>query len=104
VIVGLEEDAMHDDDGDGERRGTVTCTKWHSVSVTAKRYGVSPSLVYQWCHERRLPHVRLGKASKRGKILIDEADAHAFFVAAKVEAAEGSVPTDAPTLRHITQK
>ena len=93
---------MHNEVED-ESHKTVTFPRWHSVSATAKRLGVSPSLVYQWCHERRLPHVRFGKGSRRGKIMIDEADMHAFVVAAKVEAGEGSGPNDAPTLRHITQ-
>lgn len=36
--------------------------------------GVSRSLIYQWCHERLLPHYRLGAQGRRGRILIDPAD------------------------------
>ncbi len=68
----------------------------------AERLGVSPSLVYRWCHERRLAHLRLGGAGRRGKILIGEADLGAFLDALKVEAGAGAGPGGAPALRHIT--
>ncbi len=70
-----------------------------SVQETAERLGVSASLVYQWCAEKRLSHFRLGKAGHRGKILIDEKDVEAFAAATRVEAGEGNGP--APALRHI---
>lgn len=72
-----------------------------SVKQAAERLGVSPSLVYQWCNERRLPHLRLGQTGRRGKILIEAKDVDAFLEAARVEAGEGS-PT--PALRHINLK
>lgn len=49
-----------------------------SVKKAAERAGVSASLVYAWCHERRLPHYRAGGAGKRGRILIAPADLDAF--------------------------
>jgi excisionase family DNA binding protein len=81
----------------------ATTRNWLSVQQTAERLGVSPSLVYQWCQEKRLAHLRLGKAGRRGKILIDETDVDAFLAAARVEAGEDNDPA-APTLRHISQK
>ena len=41
-----------------------------SVKDAAARLRVSKSLVYEWCKDRRLTHVRLGKGGKRGRILI----------------------------------
>jgi hypothetical protein len=45
-----------------------------------------------------LPHFRLARGWKRGKLLPDEADLDAFLAASKVE--EGA----APDLRHISRK
>jgi excisionase family DNA binding protein len=45
----------------------------------AARAGVSLSLVYAWCDDRLLPHYRFGRAGKRGRILIEEADLAAFL-------------------------
>lgn len=73
-----------------------------SIKQAADRTGFSTSLLYQICAERRLPHYRLGRNGKRGKILIDEADLDAFMAASKVEAVAGAVPVTA--LRHITRK
>ena len=79
----------------------TTDKKWLSVKQTAERLGVSPSLVYQWCQEKRLAHLRLGKAGRRGKILITEADVEAFVGALRVEAGEEST---APAPKHITRR
>lgn len=73
----------------------------HTVKQTAERLGVSASLVYQWCQEKRLAHVRLGKAGRRGKILIEETDVEAFVAAARVEAGEAA---SSPVMRHITRR
>jgi len=35
---------------------------------------VSVSLIYNWCADGRLAHYRLGRAGRRGRILIDSAD------------------------------
>ena len=69
-----------------------------SVKQAAERVGVSESMIYQWCHERRLAHLRLGTGGRRGKILIEEADLDAFVNAQRVEAGEAST---APALKHI---
>ena len=45
----------------------------------AEREGISPSLVYRWCEEGRLPHYRVGAVGRRGRILIDPADLNAFM-------------------------
>ncbi len=45
-----------------------------TVKEAAEHAGVSISLIYQLCEERRLPHYRLGGKGKRGKIMIDPRD------------------------------
>lgn len=81
----------------------ATSHEWLNVREAAGRLGVSLSLIYQWCQERRLPHLRLGKAGRRGKILILESELEAFLDGLKVEAGTGNDPA-ATTLRHITQQ
>ncbi|MBA4190274.1 MAG: hypothetical protein C0467_19995 [Planctomycetaceae bacterium] len=72
-----------------------------TIKQAADRTGLSASLLYQICAERRLPHFRLGREGKRGKILIEETDLDAFIAASRVEA--GQVGTPAP-LKLITRK
>lgn len=55
-----------------------------SVKQSAEMAGVSPGLVYLWCAERRLPHVRAGGRGRRGRILIEEADLSAFLTSCRV--------------------
>jgi excisionase family DNA binding protein len=57
-----------------------------TVNQAALRAGVSVSLVYAWCRERRLPHLRVGAAGRRGQIRIDPADLDAFLKTLKQEA------------------
>jgi excisionase family DNA binding protein len=45
----------------------------------AEKAGVSLSLIYALCHERRLRHYRVGGNGKRGKILIEESDLESLF-------------------------
>jgi hypothetical protein len=45
---------------------------------------VSPSMVYQWIEQERLPHFRLGGDGKRGKILIEEGDLDAFIDSCRI--------------------
>jgi excisionase family DNA binding protein len=45
----------------------------------AERAGVSTSLIYVLCQERRLAHYRIGTDGKRGRILIDPADLDRFM-------------------------
>lgn len=51
----------------------------------AERAGVSLSLVYLLCEERRLPHYRIGSEGKRGRILIDAEDLDRFIEACRRE-------------------
>lgn len=57
-----------------------------SPAEAAEHAGVSQSLIYQLCDERRLTHYRVGGKGKRGKILIDPADLQRFLEEQKVEA------------------
>lgn len=57
-----------------------------TVKEAAERAGVSESLIYEWCAERRLAHYRPGGKGKRGKILVAPADLDAFMESLKVEA------------------
>jgi excisionase family DNA binding protein len=50
-----------------------------SVRQAARAAGVSESLIYAWCAERRLAHYRVGAAGRRGRILIDPADLDAVM-------------------------
>ncbi len=67
-----------------------------TVKEAARRLGLSPSLIYQLCNERLLPHYRLGGKGKRGAIRIEEADLSAFLASCRQEA-----KSEVPPLRHI---
>jgi excisionase family DNA binding protein len=56
-----------------------------NVKEAAKQAGVSPAMVYQWCAERRLPHLRLGGRGRRGKISIAPEDLAAFLRTCRVD-------------------
>ena len=73
-----------------------------TIKQAAEQSGISTSLLYQICSERRLPHFRLGRDGKRGKILIEESDLIAFLEMARVEAGVKNSP--ASTLQHIIRK
>ena len=75
-----------------------------TIKDAADRSGMSTSLLYQLCAERRLPHFRLGREGKRGKILIEEADLKAFLATCRVEAGGEAGAASAPALRHISRK
>lgn len=75
-----------------------------TIRQASERTGVSTSLLYQMCAERRLPHFRLGRDGRRGKLLVEEGDLEAFLAAARVEARAGDDTAVAPPLRHITRK
>ena len=51
----------------------------------ATRAGVSASLIYQLCAERRLKHFRVGGEGRRGKLLIDDEDLDRFLDSCRVE-------------------
>jgi hypothetical protein len=42
------------------------------------------SLIYAWCRSGVLPHYRLGRTGKRGKIVIDEDEFDEFLEKMKV--------------------
>lgn len=63
-----------------------------TVKAAAALVPTSPSLVYQWCGERRFPVYRVGGRGKRGKILIDEAEVRAFLEALRVGAEQPAAP------------
>ena len=45
----------------------------------ANRLGVSLSLVYQLCKDRKLRHYRLGGQSRRGSIKIEESEVQRYL-------------------------
>lgn len=69
-----------------------------SVKEAARRLGVSPGLVYDWCRRRLLDHFRFGRPGRRGKVLVPEDALAAFAERSRVGPEE--VPPARP-LRHI---
>jgi excisionase family DNA binding protein len=69
-----------------------------TVKQAAERLGVSDSLVYEWCAAGALPHFRIGRNGKRGKILIAEAELDAFMAAHRQEK---QPQAEVPVLKHI---
>ena len=63
-----------------------------TTKQAAERAGVSVSMIYQWCHERLLPHYRVGASGRRGKILVEESDLEAFLASCRVES--GTLPAE----------
>jgi excisionase family DNA binding protein len=63
----------------------------------AERAGVSLSLVYRWCDERRLPHYRFGGQGRRGRIMIAPDDLDQFMESCRVT----DPPDHEESLRHI---
>jgi len=70
-----------------------------TVKEAAELIGISPSLVYQFCDERRVSHYRVGGKGKRGKILLDVDDLLAALEAMKVEAHNLSNEEELPHIR-----
>jgi excisionase family DNA binding protein len=62
----------------------MEAAKYLTVKQVAKATGISPGLVYTWCRERRLRHLRSGGDGK-GKYLIPAADLDAFLAKLVVE-------------------
>lgn len=65
-----------------------------TVKQAAERIGVSESLIYAWVQSGSLPHYRLGRSRKRGKIMIDPEDLAALLASMKVEGQQ--VAPDSP--------
>ena len=57
------------------------------VKEFARRAEISLSLAYAVIEEGRVPHRRIGRAGRRGKISITEEDLRRFLESVKVEAA-----------------
>ena len=81
----------------------VLCSFWPALLLltpqqAATLVGVSVSLIYQLCAERRLPHFRVGGDGRRGKLLIDENDIKAFLARCRVEA---DCVDESEPLKHI---
>jgi excisionase family DNA binding protein len=75
-----------------------------TVKEAAARLGISPSLVYALCEQKKLGHHRIGQRGRRGKIIIMQVDIDRFLEATKVEAQEPSAPYTlprVPKLKHI---
>ena len=70
-----------------------------TVKQVAARLRISASLVYSWCEDQILPHYRMGRKGKRGKILIDDAVLDAFLQSCRVESR--AVDASALGLKHI---
>jgi hypothetical protein len=65
------------------------------------QFGISPSLVYEWCRKKLLTHYRLGVNGK-GKIMIAEEDLAGHIDSMKVVA---NVPENPPIiLKHIASR
>ncbi|QEL17407.1 helix-turn-helix domain-containing protein [Limnoglobus roseus] len=55
-----------------------------TVKQAATHAGVSESLIYVWCGDGTLPHVRMGRKGKRGTIRIAVDDLNGVIAAFKV--------------------
>lgn len=56
------------------------------VKQAAVRLEISLSLLYSLIEEGRIPHRRIGRRGRRGKITIREEDLEQFLASVKVEA------------------
>jgi excisionase family DNA binding protein len=71
-----------------------------TVRDAARRLGVSPGLVYDWCRRHLLTHFRFARPGRRGKILIPEDALAAFVEQFKVSPETAPPPV---RLKHIRQ-
>ena len=67
-----------------------------TIQQAAERLGVSDSLLYELCSTGLLPHYRMGRKGKRGRLLIEEADLSTFLASCRHEAT-----VEVPPLKHI---
>ncbi|QEG26692.1 Helix-turn-helix domain protein [Gemmata obscuriglobus] len=63
-----------------------------TVREAAERAAVSESLIYAWCADGTLPHMRLGRKGKRGTIRIRVEDLDGMMAAFKVSGPSASAP------------
>lgn len=69
-----------------------------TVKQAAARACVSESLIYAWCADGTLPHLRVGRKGKRGHIRIAAEDLEGVLANFKVS---GPPSPTAPILKHL---
>jgi excisionase family DNA binding protein len=71
-----------------------------TVKQAAIHAGVSTSLIYAWCEDGSLSHIRVGRKGKRGHIRIEVADLDALLISLKVSSQQhlASAPTSLDSL------
>lgn len=67
--------------------------------AAAARACVSVSLIYRWCAEGTLPHLRVGARGRRGKILVAAADLDALLASCRVGGGLHAVPAASASVR-----
>ncbi|WP_439628635.1 helix-turn-helix domain-containing protein [Gemmata sp.] len=60
-----------------------------SPKAAAARVNVSVSLIYRWCTDGSLTHLRVGAKGRRGKILIAPTDLDALLATFRIEGRVG---------------
>ena len=79
-----------------------------TVKAAAARAAVSESLIYAWCADGTLPHMRVGRKGKRGKILIAGEDLDGVLASFKVSTPPSRPATKPimkpPPLKHVQLK
>gem|GEM_PF-1484253 len=80
-----------------------------TVTEAALRASVSVSLIYVWCSDGTLPHIRVGRKGKRGHIRIAEEDLDSVLAEFKVSrptsvSASQSGVSLPPRLKHVRVK
>jgi excisionase family DNA binding protein len=56
-----------------------------TAKEAAERCGISVSLIYQLASENRIPHYRIGRLGRRGKLVFDEEGIRQFLENCRVE-------------------
>lgn len=75
-----------------------------TVKEAAVRACVSESLIYAWCAEGTLPHLRVGRKGSRGHIRIAVEDLDGALAAFKIQVVVGGgrgMKSAHPPLKHI---
>lgn len=74
-----------------------------TVKQAASYASVGAALVYGWCADGTLPHMRVGARGKRGKILIAVEDLDAVLASFKIGKREPTVAPAPPVTayRHV---
>jgi excisionase family DNA binding protein len=69
-----------------------------TMKEAAERMGISTSLLYTLCRERRIEHIRIGVRGRRGKVLIEPNAVDSFLRDATVRP---EAPLSPVALKHI---